>query len=631
MKTPSPTGTIVLEADNPMYVLRLLDNRFWQVAESTAGRLEVKVPPGLYTARCETGGEAARRVIRVAAEQTVTERFHGKDLPRLESSAPVSGAVNNHEYYKDHVSGLSNAETADAVWPPQSPALAKARLIVMNRRLEEGSKAMVSLKGFRLLSQGGEAVTDFVRRMPKGLAKKKQGEWQNQEARRSNEDKDVGRDSFSINLPPGGYLLAWPDPYGPKGQTVCVPLWLPAGKPVPWVACAFLGVSSGEGCPAPGSLSFHLGRRNSAAPNRAVFDPGDRDRRDRPADSVATATELALASLRTGRRQLSSEMLQSLLLDKYSNPMSGILGACMLCQRSEPDWKLFDEVMGNLHRLVPDHPDLPGLEALAKSRGWRSKPDAHPPLNFPPMLQPCLTALAAMDWQAARQPRIASGSLAELATLSTYSTGLWTTFTLPSAVQEKPNALPKKKPSTAPKASTPMASMGVGEHVGGTRVIPVFGPMFEVGDSGAPHASAALPSSFTDVVHGQINAKVKDCQDSLEKHLKIWRAFTKGTGSGQPIGKPSPGSTGTGKTKGKAKPGVGSTGTGKTKGNAPPRPGSTGTGKTQAKGKATPRTGSTSAGQVRRSMTATSLLQLRQAGFTRATAEKLIGQVIPGR
>jgi hypothetical protein len=403
MKRKQNTGKIVITAPNNMFVLRLLDDQLWEVAVSAGRELRVSVPQGLYVARCEMGGPSAQKTFRVTPGTTTRVNFLPDDLPGIPTSAPVSGATNEHEYYKEHVKKLSLAESADARWKKK-----EARLIVMNRRLQENSKVKVSLTGFRLLTTQGEVVTGFAR------SKSAAGE-----DNRQRDDNDVGRASLSIDLPAGGYLLEWPPSAAPRGKRIVFPLWIAPG----WVTSLFLGVCEGEKHPDPASISLHLGMLHE--PDIGGFHAGDTGVNNTQ-DLVGTATELALASLRTGRRQLADSMLEQLLWDKFVNPMSGILGAYMLCQRDKTNWGLLSHVISRLNELLPGHPDIQGIIAVARNGGWDSTEDPQP-IDFPPMLQLGLSAVSDFEWHT-KIPLVKEASIAEQASLQNASNGLWTTL-----------------------------------------------------------------------------------------------------------------------------------------------------------------------------------------------------------
>jgi hypothetical protein len=234
------TGRVTIRAPAPMYVLRLLDRRFWEVASSSTGELRKSVAPGWYMARCEMGGPAMQKSIRIVAGEHIEYTFESAAGPSMPSAAPVAGAQNNHEYYQQHALELSRAAHADL-----RRGSGACRLVILNRRLSEDSSTAVTLKGFHLLDARGRVVSNLVRH------ERKSGE-----AVRRREDRQFGRASYSLDLTPGGYLLAWPSGSGRRSRT-CLPLWLPTG----WVTSVFLGVAGEQTVPEPDRASIHMGPR----------------------------------------------------------------------------------------------------------------------------------------------------------------------------------------------------------------------------------------------------------------------------------------------------------------------------------------------------------------------------------
>jgi hypothetical protein len=101
----------------------------------------------------------------------------------------------------------------------------------------------------------------------------------------------------------------------------------------------------------------------------------------------------------------------------------------MLCEREEPDWDLFGVVLNNLRGLIPGHPDLEGLAAVALKRGWapKRKWTSHP-ITFPAVVRSGLRALSDLEWQDGMD-LLTSYSLAEVACRHMTARGPWTLFT----------------------------------------------------------------------------------------------------------------------------------------------------------------------------------------------------------
>ncbi len=406
-------ATVTIKGPNAMYVLRLVDQRLREVGSSGAGEIVLHVAPGVYTARCEAGGPAAEQTFRVSAGEERTIDFSIAELPRYESAAPVSGARNNNEHHSDYAVSQM-AGMLDQKWKKGG-----VRLLLMNRRLTDDISIPVTLEGFSLISAVGALITDIG---------PMEGRFKDDELK---DNITYGRDSFLLDLPPGGYVLCWPETQENPTDRPGIPIWLPTGDGGhDWDTFVFVAVDKGQSSPPPWNVSVHLSERRTTKHSTRAFGPGDR--KDSKAQMLSsTATELALASLRTGRRQLSDETLWELLRDKFRNPMSGILGAYMLCERDAPNWELFEKVIRRLRELVPDHPDIQGLTAFAAKNGWK-KAEGLRGVTFPPMLQVGATALSELDWEG-HHDLVKPGSMAEIAALRWIKGGPWTLFGVPEA------------------------------------------------------------------------------------------------------------------------------------------------------------------------------------------------------
>jgi hypothetical protein len=143
--------------------------------------------------------------------------------------------------------------------------------------------------------------------------------------------------------------------------------------------------------------------------------------------------ELALASLRTGRRQIGAGQLMSLLDSKYENPMLGLLGCYALLCDAQPDRATVVRVWEGLNKLIPAHPDVLALRVLVNVR-WHDAlgyEDATP-IDFPPMLHMGLLGASRAEWDVPHDwmsnPSPVLSDVARLARLRALPDGPWTTF-----------------------------------------------------------------------------------------------------------------------------------------------------------------------------------------------------------
>ena len=96
-------------------------------------------------------------------------------------------------------------------------------------------------------------------------------------------------------------------------------------------------------------------------------------------------TDLARQGLAQGRNPMRPDELRDMLWAKYENPMLGIIGAHLMLRASEPDMDMLHEVVGNLERLVPGHPDALALRLAVNARRNVEMAEA-PVCAAPPML-----------------------------------------------------------------------------------------------------------------------------------------------------------------------------------------------------------------------------------------------------
>jgi hypothetical protein len=74
--------------------------------------------------------------------------------------------------------------------------------------------------------------------------------------------------------------------------------------------------------------------------------------------------ELARQAFIQGRPTVAPAVLQAMLHEKFFDPMLGIFAAHILLQEAEPNRPLLNEVIDNLVRLIPGHPDVMALRCL---------------------------------------------------------------------------------------------------------------------------------------------------------------------------------------------------------------------------------------------------------------------------
>jgi hypothetical protein len=390
MPTPSDSGiSVTTPGVEKMFALELLDSSFRRI-ERAFGELHRSVPPGLYLVRCDMGGRLAERYAKVREGHLTEVSFTDQEVSLLPSAAPVPGSEACHEYYVYPAIKVSTQ--------PRQTLGHGARLVIFASRLgnipELGATAneTIHLGGLELRDQDLALVTALPGN--EVLAA---------------DDIAVGRAAWSIELNPGGYLLEWPADDLGLGYRTLEPVWLAEN----WTTLLFANAPRTGGLPDRRSLSIQM--------CRGAFDPYN--------NPGTTAAELALASLRSNRRQLSDQHLSRLLHGKFENPMLGLLGAHMLLERRQPNGELVAEIISNLGKLLGPHPDVTSLAIIARRRHGIDLPDlrdvtATP--HFPPMFRAGLEAIINAEWEESRPMQI--GRLDSLARFHLSPDEPWTFF-----------------------------------------------------------------------------------------------------------------------------------------------------------------------------------------------------------
>lgn len=396
---PSAEGKIEVRTPYDLFPVDLLDQRLCRI-DRRYGSFETRVRPGLYLVRCEAGGPTAERLMKVAAGQTVSVTFSREDVYLMPSAAPVPGSASWREFYTDRMWHLAYGQ-------PQIVLGSGARLVVFATRPDFGMRPdwqtgapPVNWDGIRLLDRSGRLCCALP------------GDDGRDEA-----DRRVGRAGLSVDLEPGGYFMEW-TVAGGDGRSALQAVWLSSG----WITFVFAAAFGSSATPRRDCVSIHMAKMDQ----HAMHD-------DRESAPVNGAAELALASLRTGRRQLQDSRLRTLMQAEFENPMLGLLGAHMLLQRSDPDRELFWEICIRLRGLLGAHPDidaleLAGAERFGPPRSIHSPKIAYFPTAsaFPPMLREGLAALERARWHRTGGP-VLSGAT-RLAWLRRLPEGPWTTF-----------------------------------------------------------------------------------------------------------------------------------------------------------------------------------------------------------
>jgi len=388
---PSESGiTISVQGQDRVVPVEILDQTYRRNGRGY-GRLNMNLPPGLYIARCNMAGSLAERIVKVQEGRITDVIFNENEIPSLLSAAPVRGSISLHEYYASAATEASRT--------PKEKIGAGANLMFfasVYRGTTTGQttlKTPVHLRGLKVLSENRKK--EIVVLPGRDVLQE--------------DDIRYGRAAWSVELNPGGYILEWPAEDLGLGYRSYLPLWLSQG----WTTAIFANSPPAGGVPDRRTLSIQMCRKE--------FQPYD--------DPTMTAAELALASLRSGRRQLADDDLRRLLHEKFKNPMLGILGAHMLLQQQQPQVALLAEVILNLEHLLGDHPDVSALRLMARHR-FRTESQfqaaSNSPPEFPPILRAGIDAMLDAEWDSGESAKF--GDLDSAARYQLLPEEPWTFF-----------------------------------------------------------------------------------------------------------------------------------------------------------------------------------------------------------
>jgi hypothetical protein len=370
--------------------IQITDGNLSLVAKGFGQLEKLKLPAGVYRALVESTEKPFEQIVFVPPGQEVSVTYPVQDQELLPSAAPVPGAEAMHEYMRIP---LDQVVTQPAF--PSNPC----RILFMATQRSRGGPS-INFDGLRLLNAGGKEVGH----MATNATSPTQNEWK----------------MFSQDVDEGGWLLEGPGAnFGPQ---TCIrqPVWCSPG----WSTLIFVGVNSTTRLPVLEEASIYFWRTGRSFAPEEHSETRDSWNTGKVMESQRY-TELALRSLVNGRNLLSMEEVDTnLLVEKFSNPMLGILGCHLLLQRTTKDEKLIRTVLRNLSMLVPDDPDVIALEAMARQAGVKGLRNKLPSVSWPPMLREGFTALRDEDW---RKPgTIAPGSMCDRVRTRVLSGGVWT-------------------------------------------------------------------------------------------------------------------------------------------------------------------------------------------------------------
>jgi hypothetical protein len=411
--TVAPSEAIDLERiATPL--IEITDGTLALIARESVELRDRAFAPGVYQVRVQSsGGKAYEEMVFLRPNKTTTVTYPVKKGEVLASPAPVPGTEAMHEYLRRPVDKAIGA-----------PSTLPCRIVLMASHAGI-AKPAIDLSAFRLLDGQGGEVSPIATEGETGHA---------------------GRSKLlSWDVKAGGFILEGvADGFG-EDKRLRLPLYCCPD----WCVLVFVGMQPGTGSPDLNTASIYFWRVGTLfAPeqvvNGAPFQPVLKSQRD---------TELALHSLVSGRSFLSFEEVDTgLLVEKFQNPMLGILGCHLLFERKALDARLISTVLKNLERLIPGHPDVMALKVMAARAGIKQAPVfAAWDQSWPPLIYDGLRALRDEDW--AKPGTIREDSLFDRIRARVIPGGAWTRW----IAQEKNEEFASTPKRATPPKSDPIA------------------------------------------------------------------------------------------------------------------------------------------------------------------------------
>jgi hypothetical protein len=318
----APPGTVFqfeVDPGDPTAEIFIIDSQF-SLTDSDSGRLSTPLPFGLFKVKMRIGRATNQRIILIDRDRPPVDR--AAIVQRPATVVPIFGTAASHEY---HAAGM--AETFEKVRKLEG-AGSRATLMVMVRAFSSSgspTKGTRPWEGVSIVDSQGETVQVLER----------------------GEIRDNG-DPFAFcvkAVTPGSYFLRQ---RLADGNTIEQSLVVCEG----WGHEVYVLRRVG-----PGETTLRPRPRVSIMMRRI----GE----EAPTDFENQLIETARIALADERRILNPE-LETLLLEKFKNPMAGIIGGHLLLVERERDsgrdLSPLDTVVRNLHSLVgTSHPDVATL------------------------------------------------------------------------------------------------------------------------------------------------------------------------------------------------------------------------------------------------------------------------------
>jgi 3-keto-disaccharide hydrolase len=345
---PSKLVPFIAEAGDATTQIFVIDGRFDLVTKGL-GRLETRIPPGLYKVKFKAGAsiQEVYQAVRPGSQPVSVNLSQGV---KFGSPVPLENTALSHEYHRDHSHRISSRMFTDVTLGKGSELF----LFVRDYFGESVATPLDSQRsehpatGLALHDLTGKLLVNFTQ-----IGERRQNQ--------AHEKDDWA--GATLALDPGTYQLRVDvGEFGILEQSIVT---CPG-----WQTQVFL-LRREYGQDQVVRRADLSGASILMSRSGAGFDPYLRSLR---------LTEMARQGLENGQAVVSDAVLHAMLQDqppyppisdaaieemlsgKYENPMLGIYGAHLLLQNEEKH-DLLRAVVANLHRLVGDeHPDVLALD-----------------------------------------------------------------------------------------------------------------------------------------------------------------------------------------------------------------------------------------------------------------------------
>jgi hypothetical protein len=416
----------------------VIDGRFRRVA-SALNRMETALPPGLYTVKFKRGSALAEVDTDLLPGSGLVEVRAPEDELAFDSAAPMGQTTTSHEYHQAAAARISRTD------PVKIGEGQSGRLLLFVRDIGADGIGRLA-EGITLHDLRGRKVIDFAAFGETGHRQDTSGAaWY----------------GCNFELSPGFYRLrvSREGMPGLEQSLILVKDWQLQVFLVrnPWLPAVSADIS-GQPHASRENVNLAEGTVFMARPDHG-FDPWDPSVR---------LTELARQGLVTGRIPVTDQDLVQMLVGKFENPMLGLFGAHLLMpllalgsstalQRpTDPEIlkgnraiqsvlsvsadgivgprtrqrlrQLLEEVVGNLGRMLGEHPDVRALHSeLVGDGSGRAVTKGDGP---PPMLRRSWETLVRSD-PFYRQAK--AGSILERIADRIWGPGPWLVWEVPPA------------------------------------------------------------------------------------------------------------------------------------------------------------------------------------------------------